>query len=157
MNNESRFVLYETTFFVILQYMGRILAIDYGRKRCGIAATDPLKIAANGLPTVPTHQLLDFISNYCAKEEVELIIVGLPKQLDGRPSESERDIAPFIKKLQKRISQIPIIRHDERFTSTIAHREMIIGGFRKSKREEKGFTDMMAATIILTDYLNSRH
>lgn len=136
--------------------MSRILAIDYGRKRCGLAATDPLQLIANGLPTVPTHLLMDFLKDYCSREQVEKIVVGLPKQLNGEPSESERYIAPFLRQLKREMPQIPVERSDERFTSTIAHREMIAGGFRKSQRQEKGRADEMAAVIILTDYLNNK-
>ncbi len=136
--------------------MSRIIAIDYGRKRTGLAVTDTLQISANGLPTIPTHQLLDFLTDYCTKEPVEKIIVGLPKQLNGLPSESEQYIAPFLKQLAKRLPSIPIERVDERFTSTIAHREMIAGGFKKSDRQQKGRADEMAATLILTGYLQSK-
>ncbi len=136
--------------------MSRILAIDYGRKRCGIAVTDTLQICANGLPTTPTHLLMRFIKDYCGKEDVELIIVGQPKQLDGSPSESEKYISPFIRNLKKELPAIRIERFDERFTSTIAHREMIAAGFRKSQRQEKGRADDMAAVLILTEYLQSR-
>lgn len=136
--------------------MARILAIDYGRKRCGIAVTDVLQICANGLPTVATHQLLDFLIEYCSRENVELIIVGEPKQMNGMPSESARYIEPFLRLLAKRLPDIKVIRRDERFTSVIAHREMIAAGFRKSQRQEKGRADEMAAVIILTEYLQNR-
>lgn len=134
--------------------MGRILAIDYGRKRCGIAVTDILKIVANGLPTIPSHQLMNWLEEYCAKEDVEKIIVGLPKQMNGEASESEQYIVPFLKQLKKRLPQIPVERFDERFTSTLAHRDMITAGFKKSDRQKKGLADEMAATIILNSYLS---
>lgn len=134
----------------------RIIAIDYGRKRTGIAVTDTLQISANGLPTLPTHQVLDFLSGYCSKEPVEKILVGLPKQMNGAASESEQYIAPFLKQLAKRLPDIPVERVDERFTSTIAHREMLAAGFKKSDRQQKGRADEMAATIILTTYLQSK-
>ena len=136
--------------------MARILAIDYGRKRCGIAVTDTLQIIANGLPTVPTHQLMDFLKEYCGREEVEMIIVGEPRQMDGTPSESARYIEPFLKRLAKEMPDMKVIRRDERFTSVIAHREMIAAGFRKSQRQEKGRADEMSAVIILTEYLQNR-
>lgn len=136
--------------------MARILAIDYGRKRCGVAVTDPLQIIANGLPTVPTHQLMDFLKEYCLREPVEMIIVGEPKQMNGTPSESAIYIEPFLKHLAKEMPQMKVIRRDERFTSVIAHREMIAGGFRKSQRQEKGRADEMSAVIILTEYLQNR-
>lgn len=136
--------------------MARILGIDYGRKRTGIAVTDSLQIVANSLATVPTHTLLDFIKNYIAQEAVEAIVIGQPTQLDGQPSESMRYIAPFVKKLQKELPLMPVIMVDERFTSSIAHQAMIDGGMKKSQRQEKGRVDAIAATIILNDYLQSK-
>lgn len=135
--------------------MGRILAIDYGRKRCGLAVTDPLQICANGLPTVRSCDLIAFIKEYCSKESVDLIIVGEPRDMKGNPSESMRYITPFLNKLKKEIPEMQISMFDERFTSTIAHREMIAGGFKKKERQDKGRTDQMAAVIILTSYLES--
>lgn len=137
--------------------MGRVIAIDYGRKRCGIAVTDTLQIAANGLPTLRSCDLTDFLLDYCSREPVERIVIGLPLTLRGEPSESSRYIEPFINHLRKVMPDMPIERFDERFTSTIAHREMIAAGVRKSKRGEKGLADKTAAVIILTDWLNSRH
>lgn len=134
--------------------MARILAIDYGRRRCGVAVTDILKISANGLPTVRTCDLLDFITQYCSTEDVEKIIIGDPRQTNGEPSESMRYITPFLNRLKKELPQVPVEFVDERFTSVIAHREMIAGGFKKSDRQRKGFADEMAAVIILTQYLN---
>ena len=131
------------------------MAIDYGRKRSGVAVTDPLKICANGLPTQRTCDLLAFIKDYCSKETVEAFIVGEPKDMQGNPSESMRYIYPFINQLKKEFPDKPIIMQDERFTSSIAHREMIAGGFRKKERQEKGKADEMAAVIILTSYLES--
>ena len=136
--------------------MARILGIDYGRKRTGIAVTDPLQIVANSLATVPTHTLLDFIKNYIAQEAVEAIVIGQPTQLDGQPSESMRYIAPFVKRLQKELPLMPVIMVDERFTSSIAHQAMFDGGMKKSQRQEKGRVDAIAATIILNDYLQSK-
>ncbi len=135
--------------------MGRILGIDYGRKRTGVAVTDPLKIIANGLETVPTHTLMQYIKDYVAKEDVELIVIGLPRQLNGEPSESMRYITPFVNRLKKELPQMPVTMYDERFTSTIAHRALIDGGMKKSDRRDKGRVDAIAATIILTDYLQS--
>lgn len=136
--------------------MGRLLAIDYGRKRCGVAVTDPLKICANGLPTVKSCDLVTFIKEYCDKEEVEAFIVGEPRDLKGNPSESMKFITPFVNKLKKDYPDKPVIMFDERFTSTIAHQEMIAGGFKKKDRQEKGKADEMAAVLILTSYLESR-
>lgn len=136
--------------------MSRIIAIDYGRKRCGVAVTDPLQIIANGLPTVPTHKLMGFLKDYCLKEDVEMVIIGEPRQMDGSPSESARYIEPFIKHMSREMPTMKILRRDERFTSVIAHREMLAAGFRKSQRQEKGRADEMSAVIILTEFLQNR-
>lgn len=137
--------------------MGRLLAIDYGRKRCGIAVTDTLQIVATGLTTVATHQLVDFISKYISTENVDKIIVGKPTTMQGNPSDSMRYITPGINKLRTAIpAEIEIIFWDERFTSTIAHRAMIEGGMRKSRRQDKAIVDEMAATIILNDFIQSK-
>ena len=137
--------------------MARILGIgiDYGRKRCGIAVTDPLQIVAGGLGTVPTHTLLDWIKAYVAREPVERIVVGQPTQLNGAPSESMRYISPFLKQLSRALPMVEVVLYDERFTSTIAHRAMIDGGMKKSDRRDKSRVDTIAAAIILNDYLNS--
>lgn len=136
--------------------MGRILSIDYGRKRCGIAVTDILQISANGLPTVRSCDLMQFIKEYCRNEPVDKILVGEPRDMRGNPSESMRYITPFIGKLRKELPNMTIEMVDERFTSTIAHREMLAAGFRKSQRQEKGRADEMAAVLILTQYLQNR-
>ena len=136
--------------------MGRILAIDYGQKRCGVAVTDILKIAANGLPTVATKDILKFIKDYCAKEDVEEIVVGQPKTLRNEPSESMKYINPFLGQLRKELPDMKVTMFDERITSSIAHREMLAAGMKKSDRQRKELADEMAATIILTDYLQSR-
>ena len=137
--------------------MGRVIAIDYGRKRCGVAVTDPLKICANGLPTVRTCDLMAFLKDYESRESLECIVIGLPKTLDGKPSESQRYINPFIQRLKKELPSVAIERFDERFTSSIAHREMALAGLKKSKREDRGLADKTAAVIILTDWLNSKY
>ena len=136
--------------------MGRLLAIDYGRKRCGIAVTDTLRICANGLTTVRACDLMDFLKEYCSKETVDCIIVGLPKQMNGSPSESSRYIEPFLKRLRREMPDMPVERYDERFTSTLAHRAMIDGGLRRNARRDKELVDEIAATIILNDFLSSR-
>lgn len=137
--------------------MGRLLAIDYGRKRCGIAVTDPLRIVATGLQTVATHTLESFILDYISRERVDEIIVGLPLTLDGQPSESMRYIKPGIAKLRKSLPDaIGITFFDERFTSAIAHRAMLDSGMKKMQRRNKEIVDEMAATIILNDYLQSK-
>lgn len=137
--------------------MGRVIAIDYGRKRCGVAVTDVLQISANGLPTVRACDLIQFLQDYCSREPVERIVVGLPLTLRGEPSESTRYIEPFLKHLARVMPDMPVERFDERFTSTIAHREMISAGLRKSTRMQKDLADKTAAVIILTDWLNSRN
>ncbi len=136
--------------------MGRVLAIDYGRKRCGIAVTDVLQIAANGLPTVRACDLVDFLTDYCAREPVDVIVVGLPTTMRGEPSESSRYIEPFLRRLAKVMPAMKVERFDERFTSTIAHREMIAAGVKKSDRQCKELADKTAAVLILTDWLNAR-
>ena len=135
--------------------MARILGIDYGRKRTGLAVTDPLQIVAGSLGTVPTHTLEQFLLDYVAREPVERIVIGLPTQLDGQPSESMRYITPFVNRLKKVLPDMPIVMYDERFTSTIAHQAMIDGGMKKSDRRDKARVDAIAATIILNDYLQS--
>ena len=135
--------------------MGRILGIDYGRKRTGIAVTDPLKIVAGNLETVPTHTLMQYIKDYVAREQVECIVVGKPTQLNGQPSESMKYIEPFVSRLHKEFPDMPVVMYDERFTSTIAHQAMIDGGMKKSDRRDKSRVDAIAATIILNDYLQS--
>lgn len=135
--------------------MGRIIAIDYGRKRSGIAVTDTLQIVANGLTTVPTHTLLNFIKDYVSTENVDRIVVGLPKQMNNQPSENMKRIQPFVNRMRKEIPEIPIEMYDERFTSVLAHRAMIDGGMKKMARRDKAIVDEISATIILNDYLES--
>ncbi|MBO5747506.1 MAG: Holliday junction resolvase RuvX, partial [Muribaculaceae bacterium] len=120
------------------------------------AVTDILKIAANGLPTVATKDILKFIKDYCAKEDVEEIVIGQPKTLRNEPSESMKYINPFLGQLRKELPDMKVTMFDERFTSSIAHREMLAAGMKKSDRQRKELADEMAATIILTDYLQSR-
>jgi putative holliday junction resolvase len=133
--------------------LGRILAIDFGQKRTGIAVTDELQIIASGLTTVATEQLIPFLKNYCSKEKVDLFIVGKPKQLNNKDSESEVFIKPFLEKLSKEIPTISIKRIDERFTSRIALQTMIAGGLKKKQRSNKALVDEISATIILQSYL----
>lgn len=135
--------------------MGRILGIDYGRKRTGVAVTDTLQIVANALGTVPTHTLEKFLQDYMAKETVDAVVVGLPTQMSGEPSESMRYVTPFLNRMKKLFPELPVILYDERFTSAIAQRAMIDGGVKKKQRQEKGKVDSIAATIILNDYLQS--
>ena len=135
--------------------MGRIMGIDYGRKRTGVAVTDPLQIVAGNLATVPTHTLMQFIKDYIAHEPLDRIVVGKPTQLNGEPSESMKYITPFVNRLKKELPDVPVVMYDERFTSTIAHQTMIDGGMKKSDRRDKSRVDAIAATIILNDYLQS--
>ena len=136
--------------------MGRILAIDYGKKRTGLAVTDVLQIIANGLTTVPTHTLMDFILDYVKREPVERIVVGLPKQMNNQPSENMVRIEPFVNRLRKVLPQIPVEYVDERFTSVLAHQAMIDGGLKKKDRQRKELVDEISATIILQSYMDSR-
>lgn len=135
--------------------MSRILAIDYGRKRTGVAVSDAMQIIANGLTTVPTHELLDFITGYVQKEPVERILVGLPKQMNNEASESMKYIDPFVRSLKKRLPEIPVEFVDERFTSVLAHRTMLEAGLKKKDRQNKALVDEISATIILQTYLES--
>ena len=136
--------------------MARILAIDYGSKRTGIAVTDELQIIASGLTTVATNDLLTYLKKYTAKEPVELFLVGEPKQMDNTPSESEELIIKFLLKLEKEFPNIPVKRIDERFTSKIAFKTMIDSGLKKNQRKNKALVDEISATLILQSYLYSK-
>lgn len=136
--------------------MARILAIDYGKKRTGIAVTDNLQMIANGLTTVETKELEKFLLDYMAHEEVETIVVGKPTQMDGTDSENMRRIEPFYHRLKKLFPNKKIVYYDERFTSVLAHQAMLQSGIRKKARQEKGLVDKISATIILEDYLQSQ-
>jgi putative Holliday junction resolvase len=136
--------------------MNRILAIDYGRKRTGIAVSDPLQLIANGLTTVPTGELMAFLSTYTEKEPVERILVGYPKQMNNEDSENMKRIQAFVGTLQKKLPQIPVEYVDERFTSVLAHRTMLEAGLKKSNRRNKALVDSISATIILQSYLESQ-
>ena len=135
--------------------MGRIMGIDYGRKRTGVAVTDPLQIVAGNLATVPTHTLMQFIKDYIAHNPVDRIVVGKPTQLNGEPSESMKYITPFVNRLKKELPDMPVVMYDERFTSTIAHQAIIDGGMKRRDQRDKSRVDAIAATIILNDYLQS--
>lgn len=136
--------------------MARILALDYGTKRTGIAVTDELQIIASGLTTVATKELIPFLKAYITKEDVELFVLGEPKQMNNEASESEVFIVNFIKKLTKSFPQIPIVRVDERFTSKMAFQTMIDSGLTKKQRRDKALIDEISATIILQSYLYNR-
>ncbi|CAM1370618.1 Holliday junction resolvase RuvX [Tenacibaculum xiamenense] len=136
--------------------MGRILAIDYGKKRTGIAVTDELQIIASGLATVSTDELISFLKDYIQKENVELFVIGEPKRLNNTASESESLIIPFLQQLSKEIPTIPVQRVDERFTSKMAFQTMIDSGLKKKQRQNKALIDEISATIILQSYLYSK-
>lgn len=134
--------------------MGRILAIDYGRKRVGIAVTDEFKIIATALTTVKTHEIFEFLGDYLKVENVECIVVGKPVQMNDQPSEAEKYIEPFLKKLNKEFPFCRIERHDERFTSKMARQTILEAGLKKKDRQNKSLVDSVSATIILQSFMN---
>ena len=136
--------------------MGRIVAIDYGQKRTGIAATDNLQLIANGITTVSSADVPAFLKEYTQKEKVDTFVVGLPKNTNSTPSESMKYIAPFVSKLRRQFPDIEVVFFDERFTSVLAHRAMLDGGLKKKARQNKALVDQISATIILQDYLESK-
>lgn len=136
--------------------MARLLAIDYGKKRTGLAVSDEMQIIAGGLTTVPTTGLLDYILDYIKREQVERIVVGLPKQMNNEPSENMRRVEPFVNRLRKLLPDIPVEYHDERFTSVLAQRTIIEAGIKKMARRNKELVDEVSATIILQSYMESR-
>ncbi len=139
--------------FAKISRLARILALDYGKVRTGIAVTDEMQLIASGLTTVLTKDLLNFLKEYLANEKVEQIILGEPKQMDGSASESETLIQPFLKKLEKWFPDTKIERQDERFTSKMAVQSMLVGGMKKKKRQDKALIDEISATLILQSYL----
>ena len=136
--------------------MSRLLSVDYGKKRCGIAVTDPLQIVPGGLATVATSGLLAFLKDYTSREQVERIIIGEPKQPNGQPSENQPRVKAFAAQLRKALPEIPVVFYDERFTSVLAHKAMLDGGLRRKARQDKALVDEISATIILQDYMNSK-
>lgn len=136
--------------------MSRILSIDYGQKRTGLAVTDTLQMIANGLTTVETKSLEAYLADYMAKEDVCTIVVGLPRQTNGEYSENMKRIEPFVNRLRKLYPNKNIEMYDERFTSVLAHQAMLTGGLKKKYRQNKGLVDQISATIILQDYMESR-
>lgn len=132
------------------------MAVDFGRRRCGIAVTDSLRLVANPLETVETARLSDFVRSYIAAEGVDAVIVGRPRQMDGSDSECMRYLTPAINRLRKLIAPVPVIFFDERFTSVLAHKAMLDGGMKKMARRDKAVVDRISASIILNDYLSSR-
>ena len=135
--------------------MARILAIDYGKRRTGLAVTDELQLIAGGLTTVDTKVLIEYLLDYVKREPVERIIVGLPKQMNNQPSENMVRIEPFVNRLRKLVD-IPVEYYDERFTSVLAHQAMLDGGLKKKARQDKALVDEISATIILQSYLESK-
>lgn len=136
--------------------MARILSIDYGKKRTGLAVTDPLQLIAGGLATVSTSQLYDWLVQYISREPVELIVVGEPRQPNGQPSENLPRVQAFVSRWQKSHPAIPVVYYDERYTSVLAHRAMIDGGLHRKARQNKALVDEISATIILQSFLESR-
>ncbi|MBR5729849.1 MAG: Holliday junction resolvase RuvX [Prevotella sp.] len=136
--------------------MSRILSIDYGKRRTGLAVTDPLQIIAGGLATVSTSELYDYLVAYVSREPVECIVIGKPVQPNGQPSENLARVEQFVNRWRKNQPQLPIEYVDERFTSVLAHRAMIDGGLKKKARQNKALVDEISATIILQSYLESR-
>ena len=141
---------------LLYRRMARILSIDYGKKRTGLAVTDPLQIIAGGLATVSTSKLFDFLTAYLEKEPVERIVIGEPRQLNGQPSENFQRVEQFVARWRKAMPGVPVEYYDERFTSAIAHRAMIDGGLKRKDRQNKSLVDEISATIILQSYMESR-
>lgn len=137
--------------------MGRILAIDYGTKRTGIAVTDPLRIIPGGLATVATHELTSFLAGYFSKEQVDQIVVGYPTNMNGEESASMKQIRPFVEKLKKQYPDKQVVMFDERFTSVLAQKAILEAGIKKMARRNKALVDEVSATIILESYMNSIH
>ena len=136
--------------------MARILSIDYGKKRTGLAVTDPLQLIAGGLATVSTSGLFEYLQAYIAREPVERIVIGEPRQPNGQPSENLARVQQFVNRWRKAVPQIPIELYDERFTSVLAHQAMLDGGLRKKARQDKALVDEISATILLEDYMSRR-
>jgi putative Holliday junction resolvase len=136
--------------------MGRIMAIDFGKKRTGIAVTDELQLIANGLTTVASHEIFAFLQSYCQREKVDVFVIGEPRQMNNQPSESLQFIIPFVNRLKKVIPGIPVEMADERFTSKMAFQTMFDAGLKKKDRQNKELVDTISATIILQSYLERR-
>ncbi|GMN07235.1 Holliday junction resolvase RuvX [Croceitalea sp. MTPC5] len=151
MHNIFRFIFAKTSV------LARILALDFGKVRTGVAVTDELQLIASGLKTVQTSNLIAFLKDYITTENVECIVIGEPRQMDGTPSESEALIEPFLKKLKQLFPQLVLERQDERFTSKMAVQSMISGGLNKKKRQNKALVDEISATLILQSFLNKKH
>lgn len=156
MSNPDYFCIIKRSIFVKKKNMPRILAIDYGIKRTGIAATDELQIIASGLTTIPSETVIDFLKDYFAKEDVLKVLIGEPKQMNGLPSESTPIIEAFVAKFKENFPEMPVVRVDERFTSKMAFQTMIDSGLKKKKRQNKALIDEISATIMLRDYLSRK-
>lgn len=135
--------------------MGRILAIDYGKKRCGLAVTDPLKMIATGLTTVASHELIPFLKKYFQSEAVERLLIGDPRNLDGSPTDATPLVAECVRILGKHFPELPVTRVDERLTSRMASASILASGVSKSQRRDKALVDKVSATILLQGYLQS--
>jgi putative Holliday junction resolvase len=157
-NPLSHAFFYEQNYLLLQRFkiMARILSIDYGKKRVGLAVTDPGQIIATRLTTVPTHTIFDFLNDYFRKENVEAVVVGYPRQMNNEASEAVRYINPFLKKFQQRWPEIKLELFDERFTSKMALQTMIDGGLKKKQRQDKAMVDAVSATIILQNYLERK-
>lgn len=136
--------------------MSRILSIDYGKRRTGLAVTDPLQIIAGGLCTVDTPQLMAYLTQYMQREEVERIVIGLPTQPNGQPSENQARVREFTGRLKKAFPELDVVFWDERFTSVLAHQTMLESGISRKRRQDKALVDEISATIILQSYMESR-
>ena len=136
--------------------MARVLAIDYGKKRTGLAVTDPLQLIASGLTTVATHDLIPYLKKYLAQEAVELFLIGEPKNLDGNATHATPLVIECVRILEKNFPQVPVRKVDERFTSKMAFQTMIDSGLKKKDRQNKGLVDEISATIILQEYLQNK-
>jgi putative Holliday junction resolvase len=148
---------YFSTFAGKIRDLGRIVAIDYGTKRTGVAVTDPEQMIATPLDTVPTHELMKYLQTYFEKEQVDLVVVGYPRKMDYSESESVKQIRFFVGAFKKRFENIPVEFMDERFTSSLAKEALIRGGMKKSKRQEKGQVDRVSASLILQSFLEKRN
>ena len=137
--------------------MARILSIDYGKKRTGLAVTDPLQLIAGGLATVSTSELFNYLQDYIKREQVEKVIIGKPLQTNGEPSENLNRVQQFVNRWKKAVPQVPIEYYDERFTSVLAHRAILDSGIGKKARQNKALVDEVSATILLQDYMESRN
>lgn len=136
--------------------VARIMAIDYGTKRTGLAVTDPLQIIANGLDTVPTDTIFEYLTTYFSQEEVETIVVGEPMHMDGSPAQIAHLVVGFVRKLKKLFPKVEVVTHDERFTSEDAKKIILMSGAKKKKRRDKSLVDKVSAVLILQDYLETR-